>query len=75
MAKRPAPWRCIRPAIWPREADRFEMDPADHFAAQRKRPARAGQAIIGCYHSHPDWGGRAIRTPTSRRGRGEIFSG
>lgn len=34
-------------------ADRFQIDPLDHvriFEAAR----RAGQRIIGCYHSHPE---------------------
>lgn len=35
-----------------RAADRFDIDPADHFAAVRAARAR-GAAIIGCYHSHP----------------------
>lgn len=34
------------------QADRFEIDPQDHFAAQRAARA-AGLAVIGCYHSHP----------------------
>jgi proteasome lid subunit RPN8/RPN11 len=34
-------------------ADRFAIDPADQFAAQRAARA-AGIRIIGCYHSHPD---------------------
>jgi proteasome lid subunit RPN8/RPN11 len=38
------------------EADRFEIDPADHFAALRAARAR-GHDIVGCYHSHP--GGKA----------------
>jgi proteasome lid subunit RPN8/RPN11 len=33
-------------------ADRFEIDPADHFAALRTARA-TGQQVIGCYHSHP----------------------
>lgn len=35
------------------DADRFEIDPADHFAAQRAARSN-GHAIIGCYHSHPN---------------------
>lgn len=34
-------------------SDRFEMDPADQFAALRAARA-TGQAVIGCYHSHPN---------------------
>jgi proteasome lid subunit RPN8/RPN11 len=34
------------------DADRFQIDPADHFAAQKSARAN-GHAIIGCYHSHP----------------------
>ncbi len=33
-------------------AQRFEINPADHFAAQKSARAH-GRAIIGCYHSHP----------------------
>ena len=36
--------------------DRFEIDPAAHFAAV-KAARENGHAIIGCYHSHPQ--GRA----------------
>ncbi len=32
--------------------DRFEIDPADHMAAQKSARTN-GHAIIGCYHSHP----------------------
>jgi len=39
------------------EADRFEIDPADHIAAVKKARS-AGAAIIGCYHSHPDGAAR-----------------
>jgi proteasome lid subunit RPN8/RPN11 len=34
-------------------SDRFEMDPVDQFAALRMARA-TGQAVIGCYHSHPN---------------------
>jgi proteasome lid subunit RPN8/RPN11 len=37
------------------DADRFEIDPAAHLAAQRGARGR-GAAIIGCYHSHPGGG-------------------
>ncbi len=33
--------------------DRFEIDPADHFAALRAARTN-GREIVGCYHSHPD---------------------
>jgi len=33
--------------------DRFEIDPAGHFAAIRVARAN-GHAIVGCYHSHPN---------------------
>ena len=33
--------------------DRFDIDPADHVRAQRAARA-AGNAIVGCYHSHPN---------------------
>ena len=35
------------------ESDRFEIDPADHFAAIRTARAN-GHVIVGCYHSHPN---------------------
>jgi proteasome lid subunit RPN8/RPN11 len=35
------------------DGDRFEIDPADHFAAIRAARAN-GQGIVGCYHSHPN---------------------
>ena len=38
-------------------AGRFEIAPQDHFAAQKAARA-AGQAVIGCYHSHPDGAAR-----------------
>ena len=33
--------------------DRFEIAPDDHFTALR-RAREQGQAVIGCYHSHPN---------------------
>jgi len=49
-------------------ADRFAIDPADQFAAQRAARA-AGIRIIGCYHSHPD----GVARPSARdlEGAGE----
>jgi proteasome lid subunit RPN8/RPN11 len=35
------------------DKDRFEIAPADHFAALRAARAN-GRAIVGCYHSHPN---------------------
>lgn len=35
------------------DSDRFEIDPADHFAAIRAARAN-GHEIVGCYHSHPN---------------------
>jgi proteasome lid subunit RPN8/RPN11 len=35
------------------DADRFEIDPADHFRALRAARAN-GHVIVGCYHSHPN---------------------
>ena len=47
------------------ESDRFEIDPADHFAALHA--ARAdGHTIVGCYHSHPN--GKC--EPSTRDGEG-----
>jgi desampylase len=34
-------------------ADRFEIDPADHFRALHAARAN-GCKIVGCYHSHPN---------------------
>lgn len=48
-------------------ADRFVIDPADHFAAGRAARAR-GAAIIGCCHSHP--GGRAEPSAIDLAGAG-----
>ena len=49
-------------------ADRFEIDPADHFAAVRVARAR-GMRIIGCYHSHP--GGEAQPSAHDLAGAGQ----
>ena len=38
-------------------ADRFELAPEDHFAALRAA-RQQGQAVIGCYHSHPNGAAR-----------------
>lgn len=46
-------------------SDRFEIDPADHLAAQKTARAH-GRAIIGCYHSHPD--GAVQPSPTDAAG-------
>ena len=46
-------------------SDRFEIDPADHIAAQKIARAN-GQVIIGCYHSHP--GGTAEPSQTDAAG-------
>jgi proteasome lid subunit RPN8/RPN11 len=35
------------------EADRFEIDPAEHIRLLRGARA-AGREIVGCYHSHPN---------------------
>jgi proteasome lid subunit RPN8/RPN11 len=49
-------------------ADRFEIEPRDHLAAQKQARAN-GLALIGCYHSHPD--GAAEPSATDRAGAGE----
>ena len=36
-----------------RTADRFEVDPADHFRILRAVRAN-GTEVVGCYHSHPN---------------------
>ena len=50
------------------EAERFEIDPADHFAALRAARAR-GHDIVGCYHSHPN--GKAEPSPRDADGAAE----
>ena len=50
------------------EPDRFEIDPADHFAALRAARTK-GREIVGCYHSHPN--GRAEPSPRDREGAAE----
>jgi len=42
------PARNLAPA-----SDRFEIAPEDHFSALRAARG-SGQAVIGCYHSHPN---------------------
>ena len=49
-------------------ADRFELDPHDHIAAQKAARA-SGHALIGCYHSHPD--GKAAPSITDQEGAAE----
>ena len=49
-------------------ADRFEIDPADHFAGLKAARA-AGLGVIGCYHSHPN--GVAQPSVTDLAGAGE----
>jgi proteasome lid subunit RPN8/RPN11 len=48
--------------------DRFAIHPEDHFAALRQARVQ-GQALIGCYHSHP--GGSPVPSLTDRDGAGE----
>lgn len=47
---------------------RFEIDPRDRIAAQRRAREQA-MAVIGCYHSHPD--GPAMPSIADRAGAGE----
>ena len=49
-------------------SDRFEIEPRDHLAAHKQARAN-GQALIGCYHSHPE--GAAEPSATDRAGAGE----
>ena len=49
-------------------SDRFEIDPADHIAAQRTARAN-GNSIVGCYHSHPN--GAAEPSAQDRAGASE----
>lgn len=48
--------------------DRFEIAPENHFAALRMARG-SGQAVIGCYHSHPN--GVARPSPHDIAGAGE----
>jgi proteasome lid subunit RPN8/RPN11 len=48
--------------------DRFEIAPEDQFTAQRAARAK-GQAVIGCYHSHPD--GAVLPSAADLAGAGE----
>lgn len=50
------------------DAQRFQIDPADHIAAS-KAARTNGRSIIGCYHSHPN--GRAQPSATDLAGAGE----
>lgn len=47
------------------DPDRFDIDPRDHIAAQ-KSARESDQAVIGCYHSHPN--GRAQPSATDLAG-------
>jgi proteasome lid subunit RPN8/RPN11 len=51
------------------DADRFEIDPADHFHALRAARARDAE-ILGCYHSHPQ--GHAEPSLRDRDGAAEV---
>ncbi len=44
--------------------DRFEIDPLDHVRVW-EAARRAGQTVVGCYHSHPD--GQAQPSSIDRR--------
>jgi proteasome lid subunit RPN8/RPN11 len=50
------------------DSGRFEIAPEDHFAAQRAARA-AGEAVIGCYHSHPR--GAPVMSAADLAGAGE----
>jgi desampylase len=50
------------------DADRFEMDPGAHLAAQKAARAK-GYSLLGCYHSHP--GGQAQPSQADAAGAGE----
>ena len=50
------------------EPERFEIDPATHFALLRKLRG-TGRDIIGCYHSHPN--GRAELSARDMEGAAE----
>ena len=50
------------------DADKFDIDPRDQFAAYKRARTQA-RAIIGCYHSHPN--GRAQPSAADLAGAGE----
>jgi desampylase len=50
------------------DANRFEIDPEDHFAALRQAREN-GRCVIGCYHSHPN--GQAVPSSSDLAGAGE----
>lgn len=51
-----------------READRFEIDPADQFRILRAARVN-GAEVVGCYHSHPN--GTATPSLRDREGADE----
>jgi proteasome lid subunit RPN8/RPN11 len=50
------------------DADRFEIDPVEHFRHLKAARGRSAD-IIGCYHSHPN--GRAEPSARDQAGAGE----
>jgi proteasome lid subunit RPN8/RPN11 len=57
----------VRPArnLAPRARERYELDPADHLAAEDE--ARAlGLEVVGVWHSHPEHPARPSRTDLER---------
>jgi proteasome lid subunit RPN8/RPN11 len=50
------------------QCDRFEIDPAEHFALLRAARA-ARREIVGCYHSHPN--GESALSERDHKGAGE----
>jgi proteasome lid subunit RPN8/RPN11 len=53
-----------------RAQERFELDPADHLAAERRASA-LGLAIVGIWHTHPD--GPARPSAEDRAGVGKAW--
>ena len=53
-------------------ADRFEIAPQDHIAAQKSARAK-GHAIIGCYHSHPGGVAQPSAIDLARAGKGDFL--
>ena len=49
-------------------ADRFEIDPENHFTALKAARAH-GRVLVGCYHSHP--GGSPVPSLTDGEGAQE----
>lgn len=55
-----------------RRSDRFEIDAADHMAAQKAARAK-GRTIVGCYHSHPGGTAKPSQTDAARAAQDDFL--